>query len=79
MQAAHRGQVGIGEDVAIEHEERARGQVGGAARSAARSEWLVLHDVPEPHAETLAVAECGADVIHAIRARQHAVRDAVRA
>ena len=77
MECPHRAQVGVRQDVAVQHEQGPRHQVGRVADAAAGAERLALDDVPEPDAELGAVAERRAHVVDPVRARQDDVGHAV--
>jgi hypothetical protein len=79
VEGAHRGEVHVREDVAVQHEHRAAREVGRVAHAAARSQGLGLDGVPEAHAEMLGLAERAADVVDPVRAGEHDVGDAVLA
>ena len=78
MEPPHLGQIRVGEDVAVQHEERSGYEIGGVADSPAGPERLVLDHVAEADAEVLGIAEGRAHVLHAVGARQDDVGDTVR-
>ncbi|OLB93808.1 MAG: hypothetical protein AUH30_19130 [Candidatus Rokubacteria bacterium 13_1_40CM_68_15] len=77
MEAAHHREIGIGEDVAIQHEHRPPRQVGGVADAAAGAEGLRLDHVAQAYTEVLGLAESLPDVVDAVRAGEDDVGDAV--
>ena len=77
VEAMHDGEIGVGEDIAVQHEHRAPREVGGVAHAAAGAERLALDDVAQAHAEVRAVTERLLHVVDAIGAGQDHVGDAV--
>jgi hypothetical protein len=77
VELAHGGEIGVGEDVAVQHEHGAARQVGGVANAAAGAERLGLDHVPQAYAEVLGLAESPADVVNTVRAREDDVGHSV--
>ena len=79
MDGAHGREVGVGEHVAVEDEDRSPREVGGVADAPARAQGLVLHDVAQGDAEVTRIPEGPAHVLHPVGARQDDVADPVLA
>ena len=79
MEGAHGREVGVGEDVAVEDEDRPAREVGGVADAAPGAERLLLHDVAQGDPQVAGVTEGLAHVVHPVRARQDDVADPVLA
>ena len=79
VEPAHGGEVGVGQDVAVEHEDGAAREIGGVPNAPAGAERLGLDHVAQPHSQLLAIAQGLPHVVDAVRARQDDVGHAVLA
>ena len=75
VEGEHRAEVGIGEDVAVEHEHAPVRDVHRVAHPARGAERLVLHRIRQPHAPGGTVAHGGPHRVHHVGAGQHRVPD----